>query len=93
MKFKSILIYCPHEGLFCKHVTTFVGHNDNEIELEMSMCETYEFDQLADFLTTSSAYNTVEHHMATTKDKGFDALIELAKKWGWNVNIWEGDVK
>ena len=28
MKFKSILIYCPHKGLFCSHVTTFVGNNE-----------------------------------------------------------------
>lgn len=33
MKFKSILIYCPHKGLFCSHVTTFVGNNESEIEL------------------------------------------------------------
>lgn len=91
MKFKSILIYCPHEGLFCKHMTTFVGYNAAQIELDMATRESFEFDQLGDFLTTSSAYNKLEHEVAISSGNGFYALIELAKKWGWTIRIWEGD--
>lgn len=90
MNFKSILIYCPHEGLFCKHVTTFVGYNVAQIKLDMESSETFEFDELADFLTTSSVYSQEEHKEAVNLRKGIPALIELAKKWGWNVRIWNG---
>lgn len=91
MKFKSILIYCPYEGLFCKHVTTFVGNDESEIELQMATRETDEFDQLMNVLTISSAYDYVELTIAVTSNKGVHALIELAAKWGWLVKIWEGD--
>lgn len=90
MKFRSILIYCPHEGLFCKHVTTFVGHNPGEIEQQMDSYLTTEYDDCRGFLATSSAYNEQEFTDILEAGNGFDALIEVAAKWGWLVKIWEG---
>ena len=93
MKYKLILIHCPHEGVFCSLATTFVAYNKIQIDLKMASKETFEFDQARNWLTTSSAYNQIEFDEALSSGKGFNALIDLAKKWGWNVSISEGDIQ
>ena len=91
MKFKSILIYCPYEGLFCRHVTTFVDYDSGRIAAQMDSYLTIEYDNCRGFLAESSTYNEQEFTVILEAGNGFDALIELAEKWGWIVKIWEGD--
>ena len=93
MKFKLILIHCPNEGLFCSYPTTFVGYSESEIECNMRTNTSFECEQVRDWLTTSSAYNEIEFNEALSKGNGFQDLIDLAKKWGWNVSITKGDIK
>lgn len=59
----------------------------------MASKETFEFDQARDWLTTSSAFNQIEFDEALSKGNGFQDLIDLAKKWGWNVSIAEGNIQ
>ena len=92
MIFKMILIKCPFEGLFCKHVTTFIGDSEFEIEQQMLSHVTTEYDNCRSFLADSSAYNEKEFEDILEAGEGFNALIELAKKWGWEVFVTEGEV-
>lgn len=93
MKYKLILIHCPHGGIFRSLATTFVAYNKIQIDINMASKETFEFDQARDWLTTSSAFNQIEFDEALSKGNGFQDLIDLAKKWGWNVSIAEGNIQ
>ena len=38
-------------------------------------------------------FNQIEFDEVLSKGNGFQDLIDLAKKWGWNVSIAEGNIQ
>jgi len=92
MKFKTFVVFCPFEGLFCSKVTTFVDYGQEALEKHMAHQTSIEFEELENFLASSSQYDAAEIEAVKNSNGGFPALIELAKKWGWEVESTESEI-
>ena len=89
---RTFVVSCPFEGLFIKHVATFVGNDVAEVSQMLKNKHTVEFDGLRDFLCDSSEYNNSQMNRALKTDMGYLALIDLAQKWGWTVTDIKSEV-
>ena len=92
MFIRTFVVSCPFEGLFIKHVATFVGNDAEEVSKMLKNKNTVEFDGLRDFLCDSSEYNSSQMDRTIKTDMGYLALIDLAKKWGWTVTDIQNEV-